>query len=242
VRDPENHDQERVLDTLLARRVDGILWAVPEVGANRKWLDPARLEGLPPIIFLSMAAQQGVTVVAVDNQSGARQATHHLISQGRRKIGLITGPMAWWEARERRAGWKGAMKAAHLSTPEARIVESYWSAAGGERAMQQLLKQAPDIEAVCAGSDQIALGALGAIRAAGRRVPDDIAVVGFDNMPESAYFWPPLTTVYQKLAHVGRTAVQQLHQMIEARRENRASMEAFVTTIEPELIVRASSG
>jgi DNA-binding LacI/PurR family transcriptional regulator len=242
VRDPENHDQERVLDTLLARRVDGILWAVPEVGANRKWLDPARLEGLPPCVFLSMAAQQGVTVVAVDNQSGARQATRHLINQGRRKIGLITGPMAWWEARERRVGWKSAMKEAHLSTPESRIAESYWSAAGGERAMQQLLKQAPDIEAVCAGSDQIALGALGAIRAAGRSVPDDIAVVGFDNMPESAYFWPPLTTVYQKLAHVGRTAVQQLHQMIEARREKRATMEAFVTNIEPELIVRASSG
>ncbi|MGE5072848.1 MAG: LacI family DNA-binding transcriptional regulator [Anaerolineae bacterium] len=242
VRDPEHHDQERVLDTLLAHRVDGILWAVPEVGENRKWLDTSRLEGLPPIIFLSMAAQQGVTVLAVDNQSGERQATRHLISQGRRKIGLITGPMAWWEARERRAGWKSAMKEARLPSPERQVVESYWSSAGGERAMQQLLKQAPDLDAVCAGSDQIALGALGAIRAAGRSVPDDIAVVGFDNMPESAYFWPPLTTVYQKLAHVGRSAVQQLHQMIEARRERRATMEAFVTIIEPELIVRASSG
>src|SRR5512141_1862082 len=65
VRDPENHDQERVLDTLLARRVDGIIWAVPEVGENHKWINPTRLEGLPPIVFLSMVAQPGITVVAV---------------------------------------------------------------------------------------------------------------------------------------------------------------------------------
>src|SRR5512143_3422192 len=69
VGDPENHNHEHVLDTLLARRVDGIIWAVPEVGENRRWLNLARLEGLPPIIFLSMAAQPGITVVAVDNRS-----------------------------------------------------------------------------------------------------------------------------------------------------------------------------
>jgi LacI family transcriptional regulator len=241
VSDPENHDHERVLDMLLARRVDGIIWAVPQVGDNRRWLNLARLEGLPPIIFLSMAPQPGLTIVAVDNQSGSRQATRHLINRGRRKIGMITGPMAWWEARERHAGWKSALNEAGLPVPEASVTESYWSAAGGERAMQQLLKQAPDVDAVYASSDQIALGVLGAIHSAGRNVPHDIAVVGFDNMPESAYFWPPLTTIYQKLGHVGRTAVQQLHQMIEARREPRTTLEAVVTTIEPELIVRASS-
>jgi len=241
VSDPANHDHQHVLDTLLSRRVDGIIWAVPEVGENRKWLSAGMLEGLPPIVFLSMSAQPGVSVVAVDNQSGSMQATQHLIDQGRRKIGMITGPMAWWEARERHAGWKRTLNEAGLQAPESRVAESYWSAAGGERAMQQLLRQEPDIDAICASSDQIALGALGAIHAAGRSVPDDIAIVGFDNMPESAYFLPPLTTVYQKLAHVGRTAVLQLHQMIEARREQHPALEAVVTTIEPELIVRASS-
>ena len=241
VSDPEYHDHEHVLDTLLARRVDGIIWAVPEVGENHRWLNPARLEGLPPIVFLSMSAQPGITIVTVDNQSGSRQATRHFIDQGRRRIGMITGPMAWWEARERYAGWKSALGEADLPSPSTRVAESYWSAAGGERAMQLLFKQEPDLEAVYASSDQIALGALGAIHASGRAVPQDIAVIGFDNMPESAYFWPPLTTVYQKLAHVGRTAVQQLHQMIEARRIRQTALEAVVTTIEPELIVRASS-
>jgi LacI family transcriptional regulator len=241
VSDPDRHDHEHVLDTLLARRVDGIIWAVPDVGDNHGWLSEARLEQLPPMIFLSMPARVGITGIAVDNQSGGRQAAQHLIEQGRRKIGTITGPTAWWEARERYAGWKSALDKAGLPTPEACVVESYWSAAGGERAMQQLLKQAPEIDAVFAGSDQIALGALGAIHSTGRRVPDDIAIVGFDNMPESAYFWPPLTTVYQKLAHVGRIAVQQLHHMIEDRRERAGPEEAVVTTVEPELIVRASS-
>jgi LacI family transcriptional regulator len=196
---------------------------------------------LPPIVFLSMASQPGVTAVAVDNQSGARQATRHLIDQGRKNIGIITGPMAWWEARERYSGWMSTMKEAGLEPSESLVVESYWSAAGGERAMQQLLRQAPDIDAVCAGSDQIALGALGAMHASGRNVPADIAIVGFDNMPESAFFWPPLTTVYQKLGQVGRIAVQNLHQMIEARREQTRTAEAVVTMIEPELIIRASS-
>lgn len=241
VSDPEHHDQEHVLDVLLARRVDGIIWGVPDVGRNHEWVDPARQEGLPPIIFLSMPARSGLSVVAVDNRSGSRQAAQHLIGQGRRRIGIITGPMAWWEARERYLGWKSAMHDADLPVPDLRVAESYWSAAGGERAMQQLLRQAPDIDAVCTGSDQIALGALEAIHASGRRVPADIAVVGFDNMPESAYFWPPLTTVYQKLAHAGRTAAQQLHQMIEARRQQQDAPEAVATTIEPELIVRASS-
>jgi DNA-binding LacI/PurR family transcriptional regulator len=121
------------------------------------------------------------------------------------------------------------------------VAESYWSAAGGERAMLQLLKERPGIDAVFACSDQIALGALGAIHQSNRRVPQDIAVVGFDNTPESAFYWPPLTTIYQKLVNVGHLAVQNLHQTIEARRQQRGYIEAALTLIEPELIVRASS-
>jgi LacI family transcriptional regulator len=239
VSQPDDLNYDRILDTLLARRVDGIIWAVPEVGDNRKWLRPGLLDRLPPIVFLSMQSHAELTIAAVNNFSGAKQATQHLIEQGRRKIAMITGPQAWWEARERLAGWKNTLEEAGL--PVSSSVESYWSAAGGERAMQQLLKQTPDIDAVFASSDQIALGALGAIHQSGRRIPDDLAVVGFDNAPESAFYWPPLTTVYQKLVNVGHIAVQNLHQMIEARRQQRSYIEAAVTLIEPELIIRASS-
>ncbi|MGE5249747.1 MAG: LacI family DNA-binding transcriptional regulator [Bacteroidota bacterium] len=241
VSQPDAQNYEGAVSTLLARRVDGIIWAVPEVGDNRKWFTPDSLERLPPIVFLSMAPQTGLTIVAVNNRSGAQQAVRHLITEGRRKIGVVTGPMAWWEARERYSGWKEALEESSLEASPALVVESYWSAAGGERAMHQLLRQAQDIDGVFACSDQIALGVLQALHQLGRDIPGDVAVVGFDNMPESAFFWPPLTTVYQKLVSVGHISVRNLHQMIEARRRKSGPLEALTTLVEPELIIRASS-
>jgi LacI family transcriptional regulator len=100
----DNGDINKVLDTLITHRVDGILWAVPEVGDNRVWLESTQMEQLPPVVFLSMQPRPGLAIVSVDNFSGAKQAASHLIEAGRRKIGIITGPLSWWEARER-LGW-----------------------------------------------------------------------------------------------------------------------------------------
>ncbi len=238
---PDAGGSEDVLDTLIAHRVDGIIWAVPEVGNNRAWLESAPMDQMPPIVFLSMAPRPGLAIVAVDNLMGSKQATQHLIAQGRRKIGIITGPLAWWEARQRYAGWEAAMHAANLETPDSLLVQGEWTAAAGEQGMQKLLAQEPGIDAVFASSDQIALGAMGAAHRLGKRIPQDLAIVGFDNMPESACFWPPLTTVYQQLINVGRIAVQTLHAMIEANHQSQIPPEATVTYVQPELIVRASS-
>jgi LacI family transcriptional regulator len=238
---PDGGDSEHVLDTLITHRVDGIIWAVPEVGDNRAWLETSALEQLPPIVFLSMEQRPGLAIVAVDNFCGAKQATQHLIDQGRRKIGIITGPLTWWEARERYAGWEDAMHQANLATPSSLVVEGEWTAASGEQGLHLLLNQEPDIDAVFASSDQIALGALGTAHRLSRQIPQDLAIVGFDNMPESACFWPPLTTVYQQLIDVGRIAVQTLHAMIEANRQLKTPGEATVTMVKPELIIRASS-
>ncbi len=238
---PDDSYPEQVLDTLITHRVDGIIWAVPEVGNNREWLESSPVEQLPPIVFLSMESRPGLAIVAVDNFSGAKQATQHLIDQGRRKIGIITGPLTWWEARERYAGWKAALKQANLAKTSSLVVEGEWTAASGEQGLSKLLDQEPDIDAVFASSDQIALGAMGTAHRLGRRIPQDLAVVGFDNMPESACFWPPLTTVYQQLIEVGRIAVQTLHRMIEAKRQSGATGEESVRLVTPELIVRASS-
>jgi LacI family transcriptional regulator len=238
---PDNGDSNQLLDTLITHRVEGILWAVPEVGSNRAWLESAQIRQLPPIVFLSMAPRPGVAIVAVDNFSGAKQATQHLIDQGRRKIGIITGPLSWWEARERFAGWKAAMDQANIETPSSMVFEGEWTADAGERGLNILLKQEPGIDAVFASSDQIALGALGTAHRQGKKIPLELAIVGFDNMPESACFWPPLTTVYQHLMDVGRIAVQTLHKMIEANRQLMPLAEAPLTMVEPELIVRASS-
>jgi LacI family transcriptional regulator len=117
-----------------------------------------------------------------------------------------------------------------------------WYASSGELGIQTLLGRHPDIDAVFAGNDQMALGVLRAAHLLGRRVPDDLAIVGFDNLPESAYFWPPLTTVDQHLRDVGREAVRLLNQLIDARLADEPAPAPGAAISEPELIVRESSG
>jgi LacI family transcriptional regulator len=239
---PNDVNHMHVLDMLIARRVDGIVWAVPDVENNRAWVDHARPEQLPPIVFLFMEARPGLSVVTIDNRDGARQATQHLIDQGRRRIGIITGPLAWWEARERYAGWQDALRQSGLESRLSLVANSDdWSAVNGEQGMRALLEKEPGLDAVFACNDQIALGVLGSIHQLGRRIPQDLAVVGFDNTPESAFFWPPLTTVDQRLVDVGGMAVQSLHQMIAARRLGEEQAGLLSTVIQPELIIRASS-
>lgn len=238
---PDHADVRPVLDGLADRRVDGIVWAVPEVGDNRIWIEPDSLRQLPPTVFLNMAARAGLAVIAADNRLGAVQATQHLIQQGRCKIGVINGPLVWWEARERFEGWKATLLKAGLAVTPKLITEGDWTAASGERGMRRLLEQDSTIDAVFAGNDQMALGALGVAHALNRKVPQDIAIVGFDDTPESAYFYPPLTTVNQHLIDMGRQAVQVLHRLVEARRQGAEDIEPATITLAPELVIRQSS-
>jgi LacI family transcriptional regulator len=236
----DNH--EKILDTLISRRVEGIIWAIPEVGDNRNWIQNNHLDQLPPMVFLSMAARPGISVVSVDNRNGAKQAVQHLFQQGKRRIGIINGPMTWWEARERFAGWQDALQEVGLEASGDLVVNSDdWSAVNGERGMRALLAQAPDVDAVFASSDQIALGAMGIAHQLGLRLPQDLAIVGFDNTPEAAFFWPPLTTMYQQLIEVGRIAVKNLHEIILARQTQNEPVLHSLTKLKPELIIRASS-
>ena len=210
---------------------------------------PERLHKLPPIVFLSMAPHNGVGLITVDNRAGARLATQHLIDLGRHTIGFIGGPPDWWESRERRAGWEEALRQAGLPCDAALAEDGDWSAASGERGFGCLLARRPDIDALFAANDQMALGVLRAAQLAGCRVPDDVAVVGFDDIPESAFFWPPLTTVHQHLGDAGRLAVTELQRLIEARLAGALADppagapagEPSNIVLRPELVVRESS-
>jgi len=230
-----------VLNLLSARRVDGIIWAVHEIGANRAWIAPDRLAKLPPIVFLTMQPQPGVAVINTDNARGAYLATQHLLELGRREIGLISGPLLWWEARERRRGWRQCLQAAGRRADDDRVAAGDWSAASGESGLLALLAANPTLDGVFVANDQMALGALRAAHRLGRRVPEDLAVVGYDNMPDAAYFWPSLTTVRQRLLDVGRIAIQTLHGMVEAMRQGRELPPPGVQTLSPELVVREST-
>lgn len=238
---PDDGYIDRILDRLVAHRVEGIIWAVPEVGSNRGWIDSVRLERLPPIVFLSMQARAGLVTVSVDNRHGGALAVQHLIDQGRRRIGLITGPLTWWEARERYAGWQDALQQAGITPSPTWVVEGDWSPSSGERAMRELLSREHQLDAVFVCNDQMALGALGVAHQLGFQVPRDLAIVGFDNIPESAFFGPPLTTVYQQLVDAGCIAVRNLHQLIEAKRKGNKDDPFDATLLTPELVIRESS-
>lgn len=238
--DPTADNVSDILNDLVARRVDGIVWAVPEIGENHRWLASNPVPQLPPIVFLSMAFRPGVSIVSVDNRAGAKLAVGHLLAQGRRRVGILTGPLTWWEARERLSGWQESLAEAGIETSPSWVVEGDWSPTSGERAMQTLLAQAPEIDALFACNDQMALGALGVLFRAGRRIPQDIALVGFDNTPESAFFLPPLTTIHQQVIEIGRQAVQELYAQIDALRHSETK-SAETKHLTPTLIIRASS-
>jgi len=242
--EPATDSGERVIKSLLARQVDGIIWAVPEIGGNRGWLQAVTPRLTVPVVFLSMAPRDGLPVLTMDNRAGGQLAVEHLLAQGFRQIGLITGPADWWETRERQAGWQAALTLAGQPAEASQRVAGDWSASSGERGLVQLLEQCPGLDAVFASNDQMALGLLQAARRLGRRVPDDLAVVGFDDIPEAAFFHPPLTTVRQELIELGTQAVQAVTRRIEARQHRPHEAGALPSQpqqLAPRLIVRASS-
>lgn len=238
---PETDSGEQVLRQMLAYLVDGIVWAVPEIGQNHEWVQRIVSKLNIPIVFLSARPAAGLTVVAMDNRSGGHMATQHLIERGYRRIGLIAGPSLWWEARERQLGWRDALTEAGLATEPALVAEGDWSAASGEKAMHTLLAQSPDIDALFASNDQMALGALKATRSLGLRVPEDLAIVGFDDRPEAAFFCPPLTTIRQDVVELGRRAVGELNRAIVSLQNGKPASTSTALLLQPQLIVRESS-
>jgi LacI family transcriptional regulator len=208
IRQPERTDIHEIIDTLVALHVNGIIWAAPEIGNNRTWVESVSRSVSVPIVFLSTRPRPDQFVVNVDNRSGGQMATAHLLAQGPRKIGLITGPLHWWDALQRRLGWQDALIAADLPVDETLIAEGDWSAASGERAFHHLTAAHPDLDAIFACNDQMALGVIRAAYGAGRRIPDDLALVGFDDIPEAAFFTPSLTTMRQDVVELGRCSVE----------------------------------
>jgi len=231
---------DEVLDSLLSRQVDGILWAAPEIADNHAWVDKG-LEKFPvPILFIAMQPRDGISSIATDNYQGAVTAVQHLLDCGKTRIGHISGPRTWWEAEERKRGWRKTLTKAGLDAPEEHCAEGNWSSASGEQAFCELLKSFPDMDAIFVGNDQMALSVLREAHRHGICVPEQLAVVGFDNIVESAYFYPALTTISQDLQLLGEQAVQNVVEMIQARRENRP-ITITSSFIQPTLIVRESS-
>ena len=234
-------DIQPIIHFLLSRQVDGLLWALPEIGNNRDWVQEGIAEIPVPVVFLTMQFHPGLSIVSVDNRLGGRLATRHLLEQGYRHIGHISGPLDWWEARQRKAGWEDVLKKAGLPVDDRQCVEGSWSSPSGEAVFQQLLESYPEMDSVFVANDQMALAVLQVAHRLGMQIPQDLGVVGFDNLTESAYFWPPLTTLNQNQYELGRQAVLVLVKQIEASRKAEKAAEQQSILLPPELVVRESS-
>lgn len=237
VHQPEIDKGDQILDELLAWHVDGIIWAVPEVGRNRIWLQRKVSQVPVPVVLICEQPLYSEYAVSIDNRAGGLLAAQHLLAQGYQHLGIITGPLSWVGAQQRLLGWQDAL----ITYQNRQIFEGDWSAASGEQGLYQLRQQYPELDAVFVSNDQMALGVLQAAHRLNLRIPEDLGVIGFDNIPEAGYFYPPLSTIRHRLADQGKIAVQKLIEIIEARQSDTILSPAEITLLQPELLVRKSS-
>jgi DNA-binding LacI/PurR family transcriptional regulator len=218
------------IERLREQGVDGIVMIAPQDSAADAGLE---LPDGPPIVAAEAGPDGSVPVVAVDQFAGAASATRHLLDLGHATVHHIAGPRDWPEARERIAGWKSALEAAGSKPPP--LLRGDWSARSGYELGHRLIERS-DVTAVFVANDHMALGVFRALHESGRRIPDEISVVGFDDIPEAAYFTPPLTTVRQDFNEVGRCSLHALlGQVATGAREPSRQM------VPAELVIRDST-
>lgn len=214
----------------LAHQVDGLVVIAPQEEIVRAI---EKLQPGVPLVVIGDIGVAGVQSVGVDQQRGGWLATEHLIGLGHEKIAHIMGPEDWLDAQARRRGWEAALAASGLEPGP--LLVGDWSAESGYRAGKQLLETG-GCSAIFAGNDQMSLGVLRAAHESGLLLPDQLSVVGFDDSPESGFYFPPLTTVRQDFAELGRRCVAMILDGISG------GTPLFSARIEPQLVVRASSG
>lgn len=224
----------RAIADLRGQQVAGILLITPllQIGS-------AHVEALcedVPCLLIDAEPKAGRRVVAIDQFVGGRLAAQHLTSLGHRAVALLGGPGTWYDAMQRRAGWLSALHQMGLSPVwEA---EGDWTAAGGYNLTRQLLDGGRPFTALLAGNDQMALGAIRALKEGGRRLPQDVSLVGFDDVEGAAFYDPPLTTVRQDFRTLGQNGLADLLRLIE-REDGDAGVAS--PTLLPTLVVRTST-
>lgn len=230
-----------IFQALLSRHVDGIIWAVPEVGENRNWVNQQSFDLNIPIVYLAMEPKQNISAVSIDNYLGGRMAMSHLREQGYQHIAHITGPLDWWEARQRMVAWKDALREYGLEAREEQCAEGNWSSESAVQALEKLFVQYPRMDSIFVANDQMALAVIQVACQKGLRIPQELGVVGFDDIPESAFFCPPLTTMQQDQYAVGKVAVEETIKMIESGWQGLEPIEPKSIMLTPTLVVRQSS-
>jgi DNA-binding LacI/PurR family transcriptional regulator len=229
----ESADAPSIADALAhlaAQGIEGLVVIAPQV---RVFDTLASLSIDVPYVTMQSTGRDPDHALSVDQMAGARMATGHLIDLGHRSIYHLAGPQDWIEAEARMRGFLDEMSARDVPTTAPILGD--WTAEFGYYAGRELLT-VRDFTAIFSSNDQMALGLMHAIRDAGLEIPRDVSIIGFDDIPEAAHFWPPLTTVRQDFAELGRRCVALLLGDLDPAAPD------YRGTIVPELIVRASTG
>jgi DNA-binding LacI/PurR family transcriptional regulator len=212
-------DDQSYLRLMLERRVDGLVLAQPTLDPSMSSLLTSVASRLPLVLMSARLALPGIDVVDVDNRQGGRDATTFLIDRGHRSIAMITGPLHWPSAKDRLASYRAALRRAGVPKDPALVQHCPdWGLDSGRAATARLLKTGSHFTAIFAQSDLFALGAITELRSHGLRVPEDVSVVGYDDIPVASFVDPALTTVRQPMRDVGAKAVDILLDRIAAAR------------------------
>jgi len=203
-------DPRSAISALVEHHVDGIVMSVPAIGQAVDRIKAVLVDHREPVVFVKAGVSDRFSSVLVNNVAAVEEVVDHLVSIGRTRIGHISGPANWHEAHDRREGWERGLKKHGLAPDLDLYEEGDWTPASGADAMIALLDRNPDLDAVVAANDRMALGALYSLRGRGLRVPEDVAVTGFDDSDEAAWLAPPLTSVGQPLTEMGKQAVRRL--------------------------------
>jgi LacI family transcriptional regulator len=230
--EPE-YERRMIRRIMYSRLMDGVV--VSSMLTNDALVQALAEGDLPFILIGRHPTEPRIHYVDADNVAGARLMVNHLLRLGRTRVATITGPQNMIAGSDRLAGYVAAVREQGLVADPSLIVEGDFSEAGGYLAMQHLLPRRPD--AVFAASDMMAIGALRAIREVGLRVPEDVALAGFDDVPAAERTTPPLTTIRQPIHRLGTTAVETLIELIE--HPNSSAHHVILPT---ELVIRTSCG
>ena len=227
-------DVRGALKDLERHQLAGLILVTPLLGVQLAEIQ-ALCRNLP---FVMIDIRKGAELPSVlfDQAYGSELATQHLLGLGHRAICEISGPLVWSGALERHHAWRRTVQRAGVSPGLS--TEGDWTAAGGYRAVQKLLKSSPKLPftALVVGNDQMALGAVAALRERGWQVPEDVSVVGFDDVPEARFYTPPLTTVRQDFEVLGRESSRFIVDLIEVPERPLGQR-----LLKPELVVRSST-
>ncbi len=224
-------DLRELIDCMLARQVDGIVILTP-----RQFANPELLVDVPIATLAHRLDNPRAINVDVDNVDGSYQAMRHLLSLGHRAIGQIAGPGAWIPASDRLEGARRALAEYHLELPPRYLVECRdWSFQGGYDAVRDLLATSPEITAIFCHTDWMAAGAYRALRELKLRIPDDVSVVGYDDLPICQFIDPPLASVRQPSQGLGQLLAHLVITAIERAAPFRQEM-----LVPAELVVRGS--